>query len=178
MAGVVRIDAKPRGVGDNPHEMAGSLAGPFSATLLEGKITNAAFTTLTAASLDALGIRVPVQGETALRCAKLIGSFTNGVALMRTIALETSHLSLQGSGQVDFRTERVAFKVAPTAQISGSPVSMPVVIEGPFYAMQGRLNADGVDKRGLFIDGLFGGDHPKICADAGLIPGAAGGKAG
>ncbi len=170
MEGAVRLDVRLRGAGQSPHDIAASLAGPFSATLVGGSMTNAAFTMLTAPSLDALGITVPPQGDTALSCLGLAGSFEKGVGLLRTIALDTTYLKLAGSGQVDFGHETVAFKLNPMAQISGSSVTVPVVVEGPFHAVHGRLDADGLDKLGLYIDGMFGGDRSTPCTDAGLIP--------
>ena len=170
MQGAVAIDAQLRAAGHSPHEIAASLTGPVSATLVDGRMTNAAFSLLTAASLDALGIKVPPQGETALRCMGLVGTFAKGVGLFKTIALDTTWLQLDGGGKVDFGNETVALKLRPMAQVSGSSVAVPVVVEGPFHAVRGRLDADGLDKLGLFIDGLFGGDHSTACADAGLGP--------
>ena len=47
---------------------------------------------------------------------------------------------------------------------------MPVLVKGPCRAIQGRLDATGLDKLGLLINGLFGGNHPDTCSDAGLAP--------
>ena len=84
--------------------------------------------------------------------------------------MDTTYLQLAGVGQVDLRREAVAFKLHPLAQVSGSPVSVPVLVKGPCRAIQGRLDATGFDKLGLLIDGLFGGDYPDTCSDAGLAP--------
>jgi AsmA protein len=170
MAGAVKVDVQLRGAGHTPHEIAASLNGPISATMTGGSMTNAAFTILTSASLDALGIHVPPQGDTALNCMGLIGAFANGVGKFPTIALDTTYLQLDGKGEVDFVNETTALKLHPLAQISGSSVAVPVVIEGPFHAVKGRLDADGLDKLGLFLDGIFGGDQSTVCADAGLVP--------
>ena len=150
-----------------------------SAILVGGRMTNAAFIMLTSASLEALGINVPAQGETTLRCLGLVGSFTKGVGLLPTIALDTTYLQVDGSGQVDLAQETVAFKLNPLAQISGFAITVPVVVEGPFHAVKARLDADGIDKLGLFIDSLFGSDRSTVCSDAGFVPGATpGGKRG
>jgi AsmA protein len=179
MGGAVRIDAQFQGDGQTPHELAASLDGTVSAVLVGGSMTNAAFIMLTSASLEALGINVPAQGETALHCFGLVGSFTKGVGLLRTIALDTTYLQVDGNGQVDFAQETVAFKLRPLAQVSGSAIAVPVILEGPFRAMKGRLDADGIDKLGLFIDSLFGSDHSTGCIDAGFMPYATpGGKPG
>jgi hypothetical protein len=124
--------------------------------------------------LQALGIEVPAQGETAIRCFGIVGSFDAGVGRFRTIALDTSYLQLDGAGQVDLGAETLALKLHPLARISGSPVSVPVVVEGPLHAPNGRLDASGLDQLGLLIDGWFGGDQPQTCSDAGLAPPPAG----
>ena len=170
MSGSVRIDARLRGTGRNPHELAATLLGPVSASLVGGRMTNAAFVQMTGPSLEALGIRVPLQGDTLLQCLGLAGSFERGIGLFRTIALETTHLNLEGGGLVDFGKESVAFRLRPQAQIAGSAVAVPVVVEGPFHAVHGRLDADGIDKLGFFIDGIFGGDRSTACTTAGLLP--------
>ena len=64
----------------------------------------------------------------------------------------------------------MAFKLHWLAQVSGSAASVPMLVEGPFRTIQGRLDATGLDKLGSLIDALFGGDHPDTCSDAGLAP--------
>lgn len=174
VSGTMQVDAQLRATGKSAHDMAASLDGTISASAIGGQLSNAAFIKLTAASLDALGIQVPLQGETTLGCLGLVGSFAKGVGRFRDIILETTHLSLTGVGQVDLGHETVAFKLNPLVQIAGSPVSVPVLVEGPFRGIEGRLDASGLDKLGLLLDAWFGGDHPEACSDAGLLPGAPG----
>lgn len=169
VTGAARIEAQLHATGRSLHALASTLDGPVSVTSTGGRMTNTAFLQLTSAALGALGIEVPAQGETALRCLGVAGSFDHGVARLRTIALETTYLSLEGSGQVDLGRETLAFRLNPLAQVSGSPVSVPVVVEGPFNAISGRLDADAFDKLGLLFNAWFGGDHPTACADAGLL---------
>ena len=170
MSGAIRIDAVLHASGLTPHDLAASLDGTVSAALIGGRMTNATFIMLTSASLEALGINVPAQGETELHCLGLVGSFTKGVGLLPTIALDTTYLQADGIGQIDLAQETVTFKLHPLVQISGSAIAVPVVIEGPFHAVKGRLDADGIDKLGLFIDSLFGSDRSTACIDAGFVP--------
>ncbi|MDB5402822.1 MAG: hypothetical protein JWQ55_4840 [Rhodopila sp.] len=169
VSGTMRVDAELRAAGGSGHDVAASLDGTVSASTIGGRLSNAAFIKLTAASLDALGIQVPAEGETTLRCLGLVGSFTEGVGRFPTIALETTYLSLAGVGQVDLGQETVAFKLNPLARISGSSVSVPIVVEGPFRMIKGRLDASGLDKLGLLIEAWLGGDEPQACSDAGLV---------
>jgi AsmA protein len=169
-SGSARIEAQFHGSGRTAHDLAASLDGPFSMTVVRGQLSNAALIKLAAGLLTPLGINVPAEGETALRCLGLIGAASNGVARLRTIALESTYLSMNAVGQVDLGNETVALKLHPLAQVGGSPVAVPVVVEGPFHAITGRLDASGLDKIGLLIDGWFGGDAPETCTDAGLVP--------
>jgi len=176
VSGTMEIEAQLHGAGQSVRDLAASLDGPFSVTAINGQLSNAALIRMTSASLDALGIKVPVQGETKLGCLGLAGLFTGGVGMFRTIALETTYLSLEGIGQVDLARETVAFKLNPLAQVSGAAVSVPVVVEGPFRGIKGRLDATGLEKLGLLIDAWFGGDKQNACANAGLLPSSAGGQ--
>lgn len=168
MAGTAAVDAQWRARGQTMRALAGTLDGPFSITAVNGQFSNRALIDMTSAALDALGIAVPPQGETRLACLGLAGSFARGVATFRTIALETTYLSLEGAGQVDLGRETVALKLQPMAQVAGSPVAVPVVVQGPFRNVSGKLDAGGLQQLGFLIDGLFGGDTSTACAKAGL----------
>jgi AsmA protein len=172
--GDLHIESQLKAKGRSIHDLAASLDGSFAATMTHGSLSNAALIELASTSLQALGIEVPAQGETAIRCFGIVGSFDAGVGRFRTIALDTSYLQLDGAGQVDLGAETLALKLHPLARISGSSVSVPVVVEGPLHAPNGRLDASGLDQLGLLIDGWFGGDQPQTCSDAGLAPPPAG----
>jgi hypothetical protein len=168
--GDLHIDMQLKARGNSPHDLAASLDGPLTATMIHGSLGNAALIELASASLQALGIEVPAQGETAIRCFGIVGSFNAGVGRFRTIALDSTYLQLDGAGQVDLGAETLALKLHPLARVSGSSVAVPVLVEGPLRAPQGRLDASGLDQLGLLIDAWFGGDQPQTCSDAGLLP--------
>jgi uncharacterized protein involved in outer membrane biogenesis len=167
--GNVHIEAQLRAAGKSPHELAASLDGPFAATMVHGSLSNTALVELAAAALRALNIKVPPQGETTIHCLGLVGEFSKGVGRFKTIAVNSTYLELSGAGEVDLGQETLALKLHPLAQLTGSAVAVPVLVDGPFRALQGRLDASGLDKVGLLIDALFGGDNPKTCVDAGLV---------
>ena len=168
--GDLRVEIQLKAHGSSTHDLAASLDGSFAATLTHGSLSNAALIELASASLQALGIEVPAQGETEIRCFGIIGSFNSGVGRFGSIALDTTHLQLDGAGQVDLGAETLAMKLHPLARLSGSSVSVPVLVEGPLRAPHGRLDATGLDELGLLIDAWFGGDQPQTCSDAGLAP--------
>jgi hypothetical protein len=169
-SGDLHIETQLKAQGRSAHDLVASLDGPFSATMTHASLSNSALISLASASLQALGIEVPAQGETTIRCFGIIGSFDGGVGRFATIALDTTYLQLDGAGQVDLRGETLALKLRPLARLSGSSVSVPVLVEGPLRAPFGRLDASGLDQLGLLIDAWFGGDQPKTCSEAGLAP--------
>lgn len=168
--GSLKIAADLHATGKSLHALAASLDGPVTVTMVGGRMSNAALTKLAGASLEALSIKVPAQGETAIRCLGLVGSFSKGIGRFDTIAVDTSYLQLSGNGQVDLGAETVALKLHPLARLAGSRVVVPVLVTGPFRDIKGGLDANGFDKMGLLIDAWFGGDRPKTCLAAGLVP--------
>jgi AsmA protein len=170
VGGDLHIETQLKAKGSSAHDLAASLNGPFAATMTHGTLSNAALIELASASLQALGIEVPAQGETAIRCFGIVGSFNAGMGRFRSIALDTTYLQLSGAGQVDLRAETLALKLHPLARLSGSSVSVPVLVEGPLRTPHGRLDASGLDELGLLIDAWFGGDQPQTCSDAGVAP--------
>ena len=167
--GALRLDANLSAQGRTAHGLAATLDGPFAATMIGGSVTNAALIRLAGPALKQLNIAVPAKGETAIRCLGLIGRFKHGRGQFPTIALDTSFLQLDGAGEVDLGAETIALKLNPLARLSGSSVSVPVVVDGPFRAIKGRLDASAFDKLGLLFDAWFGGDDPQMCSDAGLV---------
>lgn len=168
--GALRVDTQLHATGRSVHDLAATLNGRFAATMTGGSLSNAALISIASASLEALNIKVPAEGETAIRCFALVGSFSNGDGRFRTIVLDTTHLQLDGTGQVDLGTETLLLKLYPLARLSSALVAVPVLVDGPFRSVSGRLDASGLDKAGLLIDALLGGDQPNTCADAGLAP--------
>lgn len=168
MVGSLAVDAQLQATGLSPHALAAALDGPISLTSVGGSLSDAALVELAGSPLAALGIKVPPDGQTSIRCFGLIGAFSQGVGRFPTIALDTGYLDLDGAGQVDLGRETLALKLHPLAHLSGSRVAVPVLVEGGLRDIHGRLDASGLDKLGLLIDAWFGGDHPRICTEAGL----------
>ncbi|MCB8874346.1 AsmA family protein [Acidisoma silvae] len=163
-AGNLALNTVVTAQGKSLHAMAGTLTGSLSARMGASSISNATLKLLAQASLDALHITVPAQGQTAIRCFALDGSFTKGIANFKTIALDSTYLQMAGDGQVNMGAETMALKLHPMARIVGSSVAVPVIVDGPWRTAKGTLQASVLDKVGLLLDGLFGGDTAKGCA--------------
>jgi hypothetical protein len=61
--GDLHIEMQLKAQGNSPHDLAASLDGPIAATMIHGILSNAALIELASASLQALGIEVPAQGD-------------------------------------------------------------------------------------------------------------------
>lgn len=166
--GAVRIEAMLRAQGRGLRDLAASLSGPFSVTMGEGALSNAALIRVASAALEALRIEVPAVGRTAIYCLGVSGAFEGGVGLLHALALDSTHLSLLGRGEVDLAAERLELTLRPLARVVGANVEVPVVVEGPFGAVRGRLEADALDRLGFLLNALTGGDRPRACAEAKL----------
>jgi hypothetical protein len=168
-SGDLHIETQLKAKGRSAHDLAASLDGPFSATMTHGTLSNAALIELASASLQALGIEVSPQGK-----QRSVVSASSAHSMRAWDASgaspDTTYLQLDGAGQVDLGAETLALKLHPLARLSGSSVSVPVLVEGPLVTPHGRLDASGLDELGLLIDAWFGGDQPKTCSDAEPAP--------
>ena len=167
--GDLRVEGSLHAAGRSAHEMAASLDGTMALTMIGGSVSNAALIRLTAAALKELRVTVPADGETGIRCFGLIGRFSKGIGRFPTIALSTPYLELSGAGQLDLGAETVALRLYPLARLSGARVAVPVLVQGPFRAVAGGLDAGLLGKVGLLIDAWLGGDRPRTCRTAGLV---------
>lgn len=166
--GALSLALQIAGKGDTAHALAASLDGTVSMSTVGASIGDQALAALAGPALKQLGAPLPAGGRTTIRCLGLDGTLQDGVVRLRTVALDAGALTLSGSGMIDLGKETVALKLHPLARLAGSRVAVPVVVAGGFSSLHAELDATGLDKVGLLIDALFGGDHPKTCAAAGL----------
>ena len=167
--GTLSLSVSLAGQGDTLHEVAGTLDGTVALSTTGASITDPALVALAGPALKQLGNALPTDGRTTIRCFGIAGTVAGGVAKLTTIALDTGNLTISGIGTVDLGRETVMLKLHPLAHLAGSKVAVPVVVDGGFGDLHAALDASGLDKVGLLIDALFGGDHPKTCKEAGLL---------
>ena len=167
--GTLRLDARLGARGGSARALASSLAGRLTLAMAHGTLDDAAVRRMAGPVPAQLGSRIPAEGETSIRCAGLDGTVAGGIVRISTLALDSSALTVSGEGVVDLGAETVRLRIRPLAHLSGARVSVPVLVDGPFRSLHGRLQASAFDKLGLFIDAMFGGDHPKTCEGIDLL---------
>ncbi|MCB8883909.1 AsmA family protein [Acidisoma cellulosilytica] len=151
--GNLALDANVTARGSSSYAMAGSLSGTLAVGMGQASVSNVTLRLLAQASLDALHITVPAAGQTVISCFVINDQFTQGISVLKTIALDSTYLQLVGAGQVNMGAETMALRVHPMARFVGSSVAVPVVVEGPWRTTHGTLDASGLDKIGLLLDG-------------------------
>ncbi|MCQ8278040.1 AsmA family protein [Acetobacteraceae bacterium KSS8] len=168
VTGTLRLALDLSARGDTPQALLSSLDGTVAMATNNAGMSYNTLSAVAASALDKLGARAPRGNHTIVRRFGLRGTVADGVLKLSTLALDTGSLVLSGVGTVDLVQKTLALKLHPLARLAGSRVSVPVVVKGPFAAPAISVDAGGLDKVGLLLDALFGGDHPKTCKDAGL----------
>jgi AsmA protein len=173
-SGQVQVDAQLSGTGDTPHALAASASGHIGLTMVNGQFTDALFQNAVGAALETAGVP-PLSGSTDVRCLALRARLSHGAGSVEALALDTSRLSMTGSGSFDLGAETVALHLKPTLRIGGAGVAAPVSLTGGFTSL--KASADAAMEGGRF--GLtIGGPAPNDSACVAALPLARGGMAG
>jgi AsmA protein len=173
-SGQLQVDAKLSGTGDNPRALAASATGHLGLTMVNGQFTDALFQNAIGAALSTAGVP-PITGSTDVRCLALRAQIENGQGRMEALALDTSRLSMTGTGEFDLGAETVALHLKPTLRIGGAGVAAPVSLTGSFGDL--KAAADPAMEGGRF--GLtIGGPAPDDGACVSQLSEARGGMSG
>jgi AsmA protein len=173
-SGQVQMDVQLSGIGDTPHELAASASGHVGLTMVNGQFTDALFQNALGSALETAGVP-PLAGSSDVRCLALRAQLSHGQGEVQALALDTSRLSLTGSGSFDLDAETVALHLRPNVRIGGTGVAAPVSLTGGFQSL--RASADAAMGGGRF--GLtIGGPAPDDSACVASLQEARGGMAG
>jgi AsmA protein len=173
-SGQVQIDAQLSGTGDTLHGLAASATGHIGLTMVNGQFTDALFQNALGSALETAGVP-PLSGSTDVRCLALLARLSHGDGSVEALALDTSRLSMTGSGTFDLGAETVALHLKPTLRIGGTGVAAPVSLTGGFTSLKASADAAmGGGRFGLTI----GGPAPNDAACVAALPQARGGMAG
>jgi AsmA protein len=137
--GTVQVDARFSGTGDTPRALAATLTGHLGLTMVDGSITE---TLLNAMFANALGTAGVPQGEGSsdVRCFAGRAEIIGGKARIDALSLDTSRLSVDGDGTIDFNDEMVALHLRPILRVGGTAVAAPVTVSGPLSALKPALD--------------------------------------
>lgn len=188
-SGNLEVYADLDGVGDSPHAIAATLNGSVGLAMAGGTIDNRLLGSVLGKvmeSLDALNL-VGKGGNSELRCFGLRLDIRHGLAAINPLALNSSLLTLTGTGTANLGAETVALALRPQARVVGTELIIPIAVSGPIRDPSVKVNDLGAAEAnagtvagvvlgnatplgvigGLFgADKLIGGGKTDICGSA------------
>jgi uncharacterized protein involved in outer membrane biogenesis len=172
--GQVQIDAQLTGTGDNPRALTASASGHLGLTMVNGQFTDALFQNALGGALSAAGVP-PISGSASVRCLALRTVLAHGEGRVEDLALDTSRMSLTGTGSFDLGAETVDLHLKPVVKLGGTGVAAPVSLTGGFLDLKAKADAsmDG-GRFGITI----GGPGPDDSACVSQLAAARGGMSG
>ena len=187
--GTMQVDAQLSGVGQTVPAIRSSLDGHLGLAMVNGQVEDSLVQGLLGAALDTAGVPSFGGGTSQVRCLALRMAFTNGTGSVTALAVDTSKLSLDGTGEVDLRAQTADLHLRPRIRLGPTEVAAPVWLHGPFGDLKGTLDpvlgggrvgmsiggapagASGCAAKLAVARGGLGGPVPAIApaADAGLV---------
>jgi len=110
-----------RGQGRTIHALAAGLDGHVALAIADGEVDNNVFSAALGGFMRAA--RLPAEfgaGRTSIRCLAVRLDAAHGLVAATTMLLDTRRLTLQGMGEVDLASERVALRLRPLVRIGGT----------------------------------------------------------
>jgi AsmA protein len=131
-SGTLELRADLRGAGDTPHAIAASLDGPIGVAVPKGEIDSKLLGGMMSQLVQQTELNklANVAGMSALNCFALRIDASNGVGTVRALRLDTSTVSMDGSGTVNFGTETLDLHLKPMIGIAGTDIATPVIVRG------------------------------------------------
>jgi uncharacterized protein involved in outer membrane biogenesis len=131
-SGTLEVRADLRGTGDTPHAIAASLDGPIGVAVPKGEIESKLLGGMMSQLVRQIELNklANVAGMSTLNCFALRIDANNGVGTVRALRLDTSTISMDGSGTVNFGTETLDLHLKPMIGIAGTDIATPVIVRG------------------------------------------------
>ncbi len=160
--GTMQVDAQLNGTGQTLAALKASLDGHLGLAMVNGEVSDELLQDLIGPALDAAQVPGIGGGTSQVRCLAARFNFTNGVATIRTLAADTSKLSLDGSGTVNLQTQAVDMHLRPRLHVGPTEVAAPVSVTGQLGSLKATLDPVlGGGRVGISIGGAPG---PSVCA--------------
>ncbi len=145
-SGTLDLDVALRGAGGTPHALAGTAAGHVGVAVVQGSID---YGWLGGDALQGAGLPLDPRDQMPLRCLAVRADFDAGIATLRTAALDSPRLRLTGQGTARLADETMDVHLRALAQLGGTAVSVPVLVEGNWDAPRARV--DSIEKERVVI---------------------------
>jgi uncharacterized protein involved in outer membrane biogenesis len=135
-SGNLELRADLHGAGDTPHAIAASLDGSVGIAVAKGEIDSQLLGGLMAGLLQKANLTqlASKSGMSALNCFAVRLDASHGVGTLKALRLDSSTLTMDGSGGMNFGTETLDLRLRPAAGVAGTNVTVPVKVLGSFAA--------------------------------------------
>ena len=162
--GTAEIDVALHAAGVSPHALAASLDGHAGLALVDGELANAALVAVLGDALRSAGAALDPGGRSHVRCLALRADAAAGQVTLTALKLDTTRLSLDGSGAINLADETMALHLRPLLRLGVAGVSSPLRVSGPLRRPAVAMDPSGAGpgRVGVVIGGLAG--PPDSCA--------------
>ena len=164
--GTVMVDADLHGSGDTVRAVAGTVDGHLGLAMVNGQVDNALLTRAFGKVLSSAHLPAELAGHTDVRCFALRLDAHQGVATVTAFALDTTRLSVTGTGTINLADEALALQLRPLLRIGGNGVAVPVRVSGTLAAPEAGLDALNGGRVGAVIGALSGAGQADSCGPA------------
>jgi uncharacterized protein involved in outer membrane biogenesis len=133
-SGTLELRADLSGTGDSPHAIAASLDGAVGVAVEKGQIDSKVLGGLMSGLLrqSDIGQLASKAGMSTLNCFALRLNASHGVGTLQVLKLDSSTLSMDGTGGMNFGTETLDMHLKPSVGVAGTNITTPVVVTGTF----------------------------------------------
>jgi AsmA protein len=173
-SGKLEVYADLHGAGASPHAIAAGLDGTIGLAMQNGTIDTKLLNKLLGPVLDRANLLGLLSGggSSELRCFALRADAQHGIADLRTLLLDSSVLTMDGTGSVNLGDETLALRLRPQGRIAGTALVVPLQVSGPIRTPAVKVNALGAAKADV---GSVAGAVVGTATPLGLIGGMLGG---
>ena len=143
--GTLDLSADLHGTGDSPHALAASLNGTLVASMSGGEIDNRVLE-LMLGPVIARGnpIGLLERGSSSeIRCLAVRLTAHDGMAILNPFLLNTSLITVDGSGGLNLGAETLDLHLRPQGRIGGTAFSVPLTVSGGFAQPRVAMNQTG-----------------------------------
>ena len=143
--GTLDLSADLHGTGDSPHALAASLNGTLVASMSGGEIDNRVLKSMLGPVIargNPIGLlERGSSGE--IRCFAARLTAHDGMATLNPFLLNTSLITVDGSGGLNLGAETLDLHLRPQGRIGGTAFSVPLTVSGGFAQPRVAMNETG-----------------------------------
>jgi AsmA protein len=133
--GTIQAVLNANGAGLSAHDFFAGINGQLGLAAVNGITDGAVLDDLFGAVLRTIGLPASVigaQGPVPVRCFALRMDAANGTGTFRALTLDSSRLTVQGGGSVNFGDETLGIIIRPQLRVAGADFGIPVEIGGTY----------------------------------------------